>query len=83
MKWPLYLLTNFGLMFAFSDMNWTTPTCSQFTLAWNIFFHLLHRWQMIESCFLTQYANLCLFMGNLKSLLFRVIIDRYLVFPVI
>jgi hypothetical protein len=38
---------------------------------------------MIGSCFLTQFAILCLLIGTLRPLIYSVSIERYVVCPVI
>jgi hypothetical protein len=91
MKWPsLSLLTNFSLKSTLSDVSMATPACLWGPFAWKTFFRPLTlsqyscfsvRWvfckqHMVGSCFLTQFAILCLLTGALKPFTFSVNIER-------
>ena len=81
----------FVLKSILSDMNIASPTFLTFLFTWNIFFHLLTlnfyvssalRWtscrqHIVRSCFFNQSATLCLLIGALSPLTFKVIIDQY------
>jgi hypothetical protein len=98
MKWPLLsLLIDFSLKFTSSDMNMATPAVLGVHLLGKCFFYPLTlsqclffsvRWvsckqHMVGSCFLTQFAILCLLIGALRPFTFSVNIKRCLLFPVI
>jgi hypothetical protein len=96
MKWPsLSLMTN--LVQSLFDMSTNTPACFQGPFAWKLFFHpftlsqhYLSQWDgFLEGdkwsglIFLIQLSIPCFLIGEWKLLIFCVIIERYVVLPVI
>jgi hypothetical protein len=94
MKCPsLSLLIDFSLKSTSSD----TPACLWSPFSWKTFFYPLTLSQclcfsvwwvsckqhVVGSCFLTQFAILCILIGTLRWFKFSVKIERCLLFPVI
>lgn len=93
----LLLLRNFGLKSAPSDMSIDIPACFHFPFAWSVLFpnFRLSLWvylpviwifagrKQLDFVFLVQFAHLCLFIGEMKSLIFIFIIEMYILIPVI
>jgi hypothetical protein len=88
----LSFLTNFGLKSALLSMNIATPAFFGAVFAWKIFFHpftlslcvclcqsdaVLVGYKELGLVFLIQTHSLCILIGELRLLTFRVITERY------
>jgi hypothetical protein len=76
----------FFLKFALSDMNISIPACFQIPFAWKIFFHpftLSPYLSLSVRCTFCwqQIVESYFFIGELRPLTFRVMVERYVLIP--